>query len=330
MPNFHLSEKEAKELEDWLFAAAPKPELKPVPNEGAVIERGRKLVQTVGCLNCHGLNLENQFKAPSLDALASRHKKDRSKVPAGDCLSSTPLADYGFTADQREALNAFTQAAFASLARHVPAEFAERQTRALNCAACHGQIDLIPTFEVLGGKLRPEWAAKFIAGDISHKFRYDAHPKGEPWVESRMPAFKSRAADLAIGMAQQHGYAPKTPAESPADTVLAEVGRKLVGKDGGFSCVSCHAIGSTLAMEVFESEGINLVYSAERLLPAYYRRWFRAPTSIDPQTKMPVYFDEGKSPLTDVLAGDGEKQISAVWDYLKLGPKMLPPKTGAE
>jgi mono/diheme cytochrome c family protein len=142
-----------------------------------------------------------------------------------------------------------------------------------------------------------------------------------------MPAFKSRAEQLAAGMAQQHGYATKSPTETPVDTALAEVGRKLVGKDGGFSCVSCHGVGSILALEVFESEGINLAYSADRILPDYYRRWFRAPTSIDPQTKMPVYFDEGKSPLTDVLDGDGEKQISAVWEYLRLREKMPPPKT---
>ena len=330
MPNFHLSEKEAKELEDWLFAAAPKPELKAAPAEASVIERGRKLVQTTGCLNCHGLNLENQFKAPPLGALSSRHRKDRSKVPAGDCLGQTPLADFGFSVEQRAALDAFTFVGFASLSRHVPAEFAGRQHRALNCIACHGPIDFIPTFEALGGKLKPEWAAKFIAGDIPHKLRYDAHPRGEPWVESRMPAFKSRATDLAIGMAQQHGYAPKSPPEPAVDTALAETGRKLAGKDGGFSCVSCHGIGSVLAMEVFESEGINFAYTADRLLPDYYRRWFRAPTSIDPQTKMPVYFDDGKSPLTDVLGGDAEKQISAAWEYLKLRDKMLPPKTGVE
>jgi hypothetical protein len=84
------------------------------------------------------------------------------------------------------------------------------------------------------------------------------------------------------------------------------------------------------ALEVFESEGINFAYSADRLVPDYYRRWFRAPTSIDPQTKMPVYFDEGKSPLTDILDGDAEKQISAVWEYLKLREKMPAPRTGAE
>ncbi len=330
MPGFHLSEKEAKELEDWLFAAAPKAELKPAPTDDAQIERGRKLVQTTGCLNCHSLKLENQFKSPALDALHTRHLKKREKVPAGDCLGATPFADHGFTTEQRAALDSFTRAGFASLSRHVPADFAERQTRALNCTACHGQIDLVPAFELLGGKLKPEWVANFIAGDIPQKMRFDAHPKGEPWIDSRMPAFKSRATHLATGMAQWHGYAPRTPAETPVDAALAEAGRKLVGKDGGLSCVSCHAVGPMLAMEVFESEGVNLAYSADRLLPDYFRRWFRAPTTIDPQTKMPVYFDEGKSPLTDILGGDGEKQITAVWEYLRLRDKMPAPKTGAE
>lgn len=330
MPNFHLSEKEAKELENWLFAAAPKPAPVPAPSDIALLEKGRKLVETTGCLNCHSLKLENQSKAPALGALFSRHLKDRSKVPAGDCLGQSPVADYGFSVEQRAALDEFLAAGSESLARHVPAEFAERQSRTLNCAACHGQLEGFPPLELLGGKLKAEWMAKFIGGEVPHKLRYDAHPKGEPWLEARMPAFKSRAGQLAVGLAARHGYAPRPPAEPPVDQELAKMGQKLVGKDGGFSCVSCHGVGSLLAMEVFESEGINLAYSADRLQPDYYRRWFRAPPSIDPQTKMPVYFDDGKSPLTDVLDGDGEKQITAVWEYLRLRDKMPAPKTGAE
>jgi len=212
----------------------------------------------------------------------------------------------------------------------VPAEFAERQTRALNCVACHGALEGFPPLELLGGKLKPEWSAQFIAGEIPHKIRYDAHPRGEVWLEARMPAFKSRARHLAVGLAARDGYPSQSTAPPAIDPELAGVGRKLVGKDGGFSCVSCHGVGSLLAMEVFESEGVNLVYSADRLQPDFYRRWLRAPTSIDPQTKMPVYFDEGKSPLTEILGGDAEKQIAAIWQYLQLKEKMIPPGPGAE
>ena len=145
-----------------------------------------------------------------------------------------------------------------------------------------------------------------------------------------MPAFKSRGMLLAYGLAAQHGFPPRTRVEPEVDTSVAELGQRLVGKEGGFSCVSCHGVGAMEALEVFESEGINLAYSAERLLPEYYRRWMRSPLSIDPQTKMPTYFEEDKSSLTEVLDGDAEKQIDAIWHYLRLGSKMPAPPSGPE
>ncbi|HXG47784.1 MAG TPA: c-type cytochrome [Methylomirabilota bacterium] len=325
MPNFHLTANEAGELEDWLFAAAGSPELKGAPTDPATIERGRKLVQTKGCLNCHDLQLENTSRAPALSALAGRPGTDLGKALAGDCLGDTPRADFGFTPEQRVALRDFVAAGLASLRRHVPTEFAQRQVRMLQCAACHGEIDFVPPLPILGGKLRPEWMARLFAGEIRHKLRFDTHPKGEPWVEARMPAFVSRARPLADGLAAQHGLPPRTPPAPAPDPELARIGHKLVGKEGGFSCVSCHAVGSMLALEVFESEGLNLAWAAERLQPSYFTRWMRSPLSIDPQTKMPTYFDEGQSPLTDVLNGDAERQIQAIWHYLLLGERMPRP-----
>ena len=44
----------------------------------------------------------------------------------------------------------------------------------------------------------------------------------------------------------------------------------------------------------------------------------RNPLLVDPQTKMPVYFDdEGKSPLDKILGGDGDKQIEALWHFVR-------------
>ena len=237
---------------------------------------------------------------------------------------------FAFSPEERDALKAFGQSDKQSLSRHVPLEFSSRQTRLLNCAGCHGQPEGFPPLEVMGEKLKPEWATKFIAGEIGYKPRAEEHPRGEPWLQMRMPAFKSRAEFLAHGLAAEHGYGPRTVPEPPVDMELARLGQKLVGKEGGFSCVSCHGVGKLEAMEVFESEGINLAFSAERLLPEYYRRWLRSPTSIDPQTKMPVYFEDGKSPLTEILGGDADKQINAVWQYIRLGNQMPTPATGAE
>jgi mono/diheme cytochrome c family protein len=324
MPNFNLSVSEANALANFLTLAGQKKEVAPftdptVPDANRAAT-GKNLIQTSGCLNCHNLKIENRFSAPkSMDLGPANWRQG--------CLAEQPAPDskaprFSFSTEQRLALAAFGKTDRLSLARHVPAEFAERQCRLLNCNACHGQIELVPSLEILGGKLKPEWSARFIAGEIPYKPRAEKHPRGEPWLEARMPAFKSRAKALAEGLAAQHGFPPQTPPEPPVDLDLAKIGQKLIGKEGGFSCISCHGIGPVPAAEVFESEGVNLAHAAERLLPTYYRRWLRNPLSIDPQTKMPVYFDEGKSPLTDTLDGDAEKQIGALWQYLRLGDKM--------
>ena len=89
-------------------------------------------------------------------------------------------------------------------------------------------------------------------------------------------------------------------------------------------------MGPVLATDVFESEGINLAWSADRLLPPFFRRWVRSPTSVDPQTKMPVFFEESKTALTEVLDGESENQISAIWEYIRLRDKMPAPKIATE
>lgn len=317
MPDFRLTVKEAKELDEFITKDGPKP--KTTAPDAMTLNGGRALVQSVGCLNCHTLKLENKFLAPAL--------QDWNR----GCLADAPpekAPRYKFSATERADLQAFGQFGGDSLSRHAPAEFAQRQARLLNCNGCHGQLEGFPPLEILGGKLKPEWSARFIAGEIPYKPRPETHPRGEPWLEARMPAFKARAQLLAEGLAALHGYPPKTLPEPPIDNELAKIGRKLVGKDGGFSCVSCHAVSGLVAMDVFEGEGINFAYSCERLLRDYYNRWMRNPLSIDPQTKMPVYFEEGKSPLTEILDGDAERQMTAMWHYLRLGDKMPPPNIG--
>jgi mono/diheme cytochrome c family protein len=325
MPNFKLADVEANELAAHLMKHADKAETKAPSTDAALLKRGEQLVRTTGCLNCHSAGkLENQFVAAALPKLAKEAKgclaekrDEKSKAP-----------DFGLKPGEREALVEFVKTDYASLQRHSPMEFAARETRLARCTDCHGHIDLVPGFDVLGGKLRPEWAAEFIGG-VPFKVRADIHPKGEPWTDARMPAFKSRAKLIAEGMAMQQGYAPRTPAEPPIDEEAVKVGLKLTGKDNGLSCISCHAVNDLPALEVFESEGINLGLTGARLLKPYFFRWMRNPLAIDPQTKMPAFFgDDGKSPLTDYYEGDAEKQINALYEYMRAGEKMAAPATG--
>ena len=50
---------------------------------------------------------------------------------------------------------------------------------------------------------------------------------------------------------------------------------------------------------------------------------------MQPGTRMPTVFPEGKSPLDSVLNGDAKAQAEAVWAYLSLGPG-LPLPDGLE
>jgi cytochrome c551/c552 len=324
MPNFKLADAEAKDLAEFLLKNADKPAPPQVLDRKSNAAHGRDLVQSAGCLNCHATaNLENKFHAPSLAKLA----KEAKGCLAGPGARPAKAPDFAFDTREREALVAFVKTDFASLSRHAPLEFATRETRSLNCTACHGQIDLVPSLDVLGGKLKPEWAKDFIAG-FPFKVRADIHPKGELWVEARMPAFRSRAALLAEAMAMQQGYPPTTTAEGVIDEEAAKIGHKMIGKDNGLSCISCHAVNDLPALEVFESEGINLGLTSARLVKPYFFRWMRSPLAVDPTTKMPAYFEDGRSALTDYYDGDAEKQINALYQYIRQGDKMAAPATG--
>jgi len=319
MPRFVLSDDQRDQLAAYLLSTSEKAANAPVlaPANADSITRGQLLVQTAGCLNCHASKLENQFSAGALAKIADWKSGCMAEKP----VANSKAPQFDFTVGERDALHTFADSDRSSLGRHVPVEFAERQSRGLNCIECHGKIEGVPAFEILGGKLKPEWSARFLAGEISDKPR--------PWLESQMPSLGKRAQFLAEGLSMQHGFPPKTPVEKPIDPDAAEVGRKLVSVPPlGFSCVSCHSAGNVGATQVFEAPGINLASSGERLQPSFFKRWLRNPALIDPTSKMPVYFDEeGNSPLTDVYEGSGDKQIGAFWQYLRLGDKMPAPNT---
>lgn len=351
MPNFRLSETEANALAAYLLSAAPADATTTAPLADGNIERGRQLVSTNGCLNCHAIGDEaSSLKVPSLAA-----------IPANDwtrgCMSTDPVAggapDFHLAPAQRDAILAFAATDRSSLARESPPEFAERQMAAARCIACHTRDDQPsalsslqdelrslpgvesatkpaapgaividqspPPLTWVGEKLHEPWMASFIAGKIDYKPR--------PWLAARMPGFASRADLLAKGLSQEHGTLSEEPPAPPIDPALAQIGRKLCGKNGGFSCVACHSVAGTQSVPVFAAPGIDLMYTNERIRKPYYDRWMRNPERVIHGTKMPSVADEdGKTLITKILGGDANQQFEAIWQYLKQGRQMRPPE----
>jgi mono/diheme cytochrome c family protein len=335
MPHFRLEEEEATQLAAYLLANSRMIKRKMIAGDAT---RGAALIVSGGCLNCHA-----GMPATTQPTLASVLKAGDKGCLAPDASARATAPDFALTDKQRASLKAFLATDLASLKQDTPAEFAERQIKNLNCVACHSRdasvstwtkVDgeakklrdalppkehvegepvhdaPIPPLTWLGEKLRHDWMSKFIAGQVEYKPR--------PWLIGRMPGFAHHADGLSLGLNHQHGL-PQTEAADPAaDAEKLANGEKLIGADGGFNCITCHAVGETEATAVFEAPAINFAQSAERLRKGYYHRWVLAPTRIDPDTKMPKYADpEGVTQLSEPYEGKGPAQFDAIWQYIR-------------
>ena len=335
MPHFRLEAEEATQLAAYLLSHGRMVKRKALAGDAT---RGAALLVSAGCLSCHA-GMPPTTQPP----LAAALKAGDKGCLAADGKARAGAPDFALTDDQRAALKAFMSTDLASLKQDVPAEFAERQIKNLNCVACHardGNVSTwtkvdgeakklreslppkehvegepvpdapIPHLTWLGEKLRHDWMSKFVAGQVEYKPR--------PWLIGRMPGFAHYADGLALGLNHQHGY-PQTEAAEPAPIPeMVANGEKLIGADGGFNCVTCHAVGEKEATAVFEAPAINFAQTAERLRMGYFHRWVLAPTRIDPDTKMPKYADpEGVTQLSDPYEGKGPAQFEAIRQYIR-------------
>jgi mono/diheme cytochrome c family protein len=169
----------------------------------------------------------------------------------------------------------------------------------------------IPPLTWFGEKLQTGYMAAMIAGAQGFKPR--------PWLASRMPGFGGPGGGIAHGLAHSHGFPLiDLPAEPQPTAETAEIGKKLIGPDGGFNCMQCHGLKEQPATAVFEAPGINFAYSSQRLRKGYYHRWMLNPLRVDPDTKMPKFSEDHQTTqLTDVLGGKATPQFEAIWQYLQ-------------
>ncbi|MYF96753.1 MAG: hypothetical protein F4210_14840 [Holophagales bacterium] len=212
----------------------------------------------------------------------------------------------------------------ASLARVVPAEYAERRIRRDGCLVCHsrdgapasgppvsdaGPTHTPPDLTWAGEKFRGDWLADYLAGHPADLPRQ--HP------EARATASPDETDLFAVGLHHQHGLAATPPEPAPVDAELAAVGSDLIRGDR-LGCHACHALGDEPALggEGAE-EAINFNLVRRRLRHPFFDWFLRDPQRILPGTKMPQFVDEdGYTALYDVFDGEAARQFEAIWHYL--------------
>lgn len=206
----------------------------------------------------------------------------------------------------------------------------------LHCNACHyigkeldhgaghqgGHGAVAPDLTFLGDKFRASWLFEYL--QKPHVVR--------PWLSIRMPTFRLTEADtvaLVKHLTQdmrERNISPSRLSFKVDRKTLLSAGRKLSSKDY-FDCFGCHQVGEKKPDKPMNEWAPDLQMAARRLRPEWIVRWIQGPQKMIPNTRMPTFFEDADSGPDDVLAGNEEKQIWALREFvLSLGKK----KNGTE
>lgn len=300
-----------------------KPAFKPDP---ALVEKGRVLFASVGCASCHQLGGKQPSIASTLTA------KKFNELRQGGCLSEQSIKavpHFSFSKSQITAI----QTALVGSARQVsltPAQRVALTMTALNCYACHSrdgqggplsgaEKSFIALKDDLGdeGRIPPplgEVGAKLKRETINAVLTQGAAVR--PYMATRMPQF----GPANVGqLAELFDVADTKPHPEPTVRLAAKeavkIGRQLVGT-GGLGCVQCHTFADNAALGI---QVMDLTVMTQRLKRSWFDRYLPDPAALRAGTRMPTFWPDGKSTKQNVLGGDKEKQLEALWTYLAQG-----------
>ena len=288
--------------------------------------RGKELFRQLNCAACHQLDAPGTPARPLMEL--------RARKPAG-CLTDHPkpgVPKFEITNRQRVLLSAMLGAQELLAIPLDPDDQIHRTMTVLNCYACHqrarrggasglrrdyflsqGEADLgdegriPPTLTGAGAKLRPEWTAAVLNEGAAVR----------PYMATRMPLFgRENVRHLPAVMELADARPDAAPQPDVFAPGMAEAagkhGRKLVGT-GGLSCIACHNFAGNKSLGV---PALDLATTGQRLKWDWFRRYLVDPQALRPGTRMPSFWPGGVAVNRDILHGDTDKQIAAIWAYL--------------
>lgn len=305
----------------------------------ALVRLGRQHFTDMACVACHG-----NPETPTTDATRSRRAKPMAGLnpaaPRG-CLAEDPgpgVPDFALSPGQTAAIAAALRSPARPESRS-ESESIHQTMVSLNCYACHerdgqggptaaresyftstgddlgseGQIP--PGLTGAGVKLTQAW--------LGHVLGTGA--KIRPYMTTRMPAFPMANVKDLPGLFKTADLFSAKPTPPPPELTRSEVmrfGRQLTGIDG-MSCITCHRFNGENALGI---QVMDLRHVAGRLERAWFGRYLVDPNGLRPGTRMPSFWPEGRSVRADILDGDTEAQIEALWRYFKAMPDVPKPK----
>lgn len=307
-----------------------------------LVERGRKHFEELNCAACHAL--------PGIAPATKLAAFERNSLSRG-CVSNQPGTGPRFALDEKQ---------FAAIRASLPMDgkvnyriesLNDRDQIAItlttfNCIACHvrdsyggvpedrdlyfrgtemnlgddGRIP--PPLTLLGAKLQPAWLKRVL---------YDGESV-RPYITTRMPQYGSQNlhhfTELVAKTDTLEDVVLRTPSpesqseeERALERRLRPAAQELLG-DKGLNCIACHNFNGKPSPL---NKGIDLMTTRERLQPAWFARFMRNPGAYRPRIIMPYSWPDGVAAYKNILDGDTNLQIEAIWYYLSLGTSAADP-----
>ncbi len=353
MPTPSLSDQEAADLAAYLSSLRVKLPATPVA-VGADSDSGlaTRLIEHYRCASCHRLA---GFEQPGRIALPDHWAPARSCLVEPDADRGRP--GYRLSTQDARAVVAFLRQVLAAGRR--PLATAERGRRVWtqnNCAACHrrdgmggytarldhGKLQTLGLSEPLRrGELSPPDLSG--VGDKLHRavlgnIIRGKGPRRRPWLQLHMPAF--RISDQQLDALTKYLITTdRLPTPLPASRLRDAVhqltglgpseavstARLLIGSRG-FGCMACHSVGGRRPTGADpEARGPELVGLPHVVRREWFVRWLRDPTRISLGVEMPGI----QLPVRNVLDGDLNRQVAALWTAFGRPDFQPPERTGA-
>ena len=319
--------------------------------DAAMATTGKEHFQTLGCAKCHELKVGETLVSSDVGYSAKPLKElDTTK----GCLAGAPNApDFGLSKHQVQcltsAINRIKDPKPGAVNLQTPVH---EKFMTLNCYACHnreselgifgGVVDVTgdsdevfgrkdwfggnqaemgdegqhpPSLKSVGAKLKIDWLERVLENGN----------KSRPYMKTRMPKFggKNVYGELVnelVAADKLQNVPVVTQTESMKD--LKKHGRFLAGEEA-LSCIKCHTFGTFNATGI---QAISLTTMKNRLNKDWFHVYMLKPSKFRRGTRMPESWPGGKTFYPDMLDGDTDKQIDALWAYLSDGPSAPKPK----
>lgn len=305
----------------------PIPEFVAPKVDAVLAKRGRAHFANLGCASCHtDLEIQPIYSTPFA-------KLSAGKGCVSDSVGKHP--HYGLGTKQRELINQFLP-----LAQNRKLSDREKINKSLttfNCIACHdrdglGGIDtkrnpyftgthpelgeqgrLPPSLSHVGAKITPEWMREVM---LNGKTQRD-------YIHTKMPQYGAENVEHLIELFGKVDTLENVTFPKISNIQESKnVGYNMIGTKG-FSCVACHDFNGKNPLG---AGALDLVHVTDRVQKNWFHIFMRNPSRFHTTGIMPSFWPGGKSIRPDVLEGDANQQIEALWKYLEDGPRAKKPE----